>query len=307
VRKKEIQMSVKRIASRVIYERHRWIGGQSSVAQTKEHAMKQNGHCRATAGTAKTVETRQTRAVVLRRILAGVVVSAVGIATLVVGAESAAAAGTFNTTGSVNVRSGPGTNYGVVAGEPSGASFSLICQWQNGTRVGGNATWDRVQFSNGVTGAISDYWTTTPSWNSYAPGTPDCTQTPPVPTGLPAGARNIGYNPFAAHYSNQCTYYAEERMHSQTARYMPVYGNAYQWAGQARTGGWTVGTTAAVNAVAVFPAGAFGSSVGHVAWVIGLGTGTLYIQDYNWNWVGAHVTTHWVSIPAGTQYIYSNR
>ena len=73
------------------------------------------------------------------------------------------------------------------------------------------------------------------------------------------------------------------------------------------TGGWTVGTAAAVNAVAVFPAGAFGSSVGHVAWVIGLGTGTLYIQDYNWNWVGAHVTTHWVSIPSGTQFIYSDR
>ena len=88
-------------------------------------------------------------------------------------------------------------------------------------------------------------------------------------------ARDIGYNPFAAHYGNQCTYYAEERMHSQTGRYMPVYGNAYQWATQAAAGGWTVGTTPATNSVAVFPAGAFGSSVGHVAWVIAVGSGTV--------------------------------
>jgi uncharacterized protein YraI len=176
-------MNVKRIASRIIYESHRWIGGQSSVSQTKEHGMNQNVHCRATVQTASPVEIRQAWATLLRRVIAGVAVSAVGVATLVVGAESATAAGTFKTTGSVNVRSGPGTNYGVVAGEPSGAGFSLICQWQNGTNVNGNATWDRVQFGNGVTGAISDYWTTTPSWNSYAPGTPDCTQTPPAPTG----------------------------------------------------------------------------------------------------------------------------
>jgi surface antigen len=244
-----------------------------------------------------------------RRAAGGLTVAAIAAGTMLALAGPASAAGTYNTTGSVNVRSGPGTNYAVVAGEPNGASFALICQWQNGTNVNGNATWDRVQFGNGVVGAVSDYWTTTPSWNNYAPGTPDCNAPAPQPppTGLPASARNIGYNPFAANYSNQCTYYAEERMHGQTGRYMPVYGNAYQWAVQARSGGWTVGTAPAVNAVAVFPIGAFHSTVGHVAWIIGVGAGTLYIQDYNWNMVGAHVTTHWVNIPAGTQYIYSDR
>jgi hypothetical protein len=57
----------------------------------------------------------------------------------------------------------------------------------------------------------------------------------------------------------------------------------------------------------VFPAGAFGSSVGHVAWVVDYTSSSLRIMDYNWNWVGAKVTDHWVSIPAGTQYIYSDR
>jgi hypothetical protein len=59
--------------------------------------------------------------------------------------------------------------------------------------------------------------------------------------------------------------------------------------------------------VAVFPAGALGSSVGRVGFVVGLGTGWLLIYDYNWNHVGAVVTTHWVSIRAGTQFIYSDR
>ena len=133
---------------------------------------------------------------------------------------------------------------------------------------------------------------------------PGCTS---QPTGLPATARNIGYNPFAARYSDQCTYYAEQRMANQTSRYMPVYGNAYQWGTQARAGGWTVGTTPAVNSVVVFPAGSFGSSVGHVAWVVAVSGNQLRIQDYNWNWVGARVTDHWVTVPSGTQYIYSDR
>lgn len=133
---------------------------------------------------------------------------------------------------------------------------------------------------------------------------PGCT---PQPSGLPASARNIGYNPFAASFSNQCTYYAEQRMANHTGRYMPVYGHAYQWAAQARSGGWTVGSAPAVNSVVVFPAGSFGSSNGHVAWVVAVSGNSLRIQDYNWNWVGARVTDHWVTAPGGTQYIYSDR
>jgi hypothetical protein len=89
------------------------------------------------------------------------------------------AAGAYRTTASVNVRSGPGTGYPIIGTEPSGAQFTLQCQWQGGTSVNGNATWDNVTFGNGLSGAITDYYTTTPSWNSYAPGTGACGSNPP--------------------------------------------------------------------------------------------------------------------------------
>jgi uncharacterized protein YraI len=43
-------------------------------------------------------------------------------------ATPAAAAGNYSTTGTVNVRYGPTTGYGVITTEPSGAGFTLICQ-----------------------------------------------------------------------------------------------------------------------------------------------------------------------------------
>jgi uncharacterized protein YraI len=94
--------------------------------------------------------------------------------TLTVSAQPAVAAGTYSTTATVNVRSGPGTGYGIIGSAANGATFTLLCQWQGGTNVNGNSTWDKVTFSNGLTGAISDYYTTTPSWNSYAPNTGPC-------------------------------------------------------------------------------------------------------------------------------------
>ena len=127
------------------------------------------------------------------------------------------------------------------------------------------------------------------------------------PGGLPATARNLGYNPYAAQWRSQCTYFAEQRMAERTGRFMPVTGNAYEWPGQARAGGWTVGSSPAVNAVVAFPRYSFGSQYGHVAWVIGVSGNSLYIQDYNWNGVGAQMTQHWVTAPGGTQYIYSDR
>lgn len=127
------------------------------------------------------------------------------------------------------------------------------------------------------------------------------------PARPPATARNIGYNPFAARYSSQCTYFAEQRMAERTGLFMPVTGHAYQWPSQARAGGWTVGSNPALNSVVSFPAGSFGSSVGHVAWVTGISGNRIYVEDYNWNFVGAQITRHWVTVPAGTQYIYSDR
>src|SRR6185503_17280365 len=112
-----------------------------------------------------------------RTLVAGLAAAACTATVLTVTAAPAAAAGTYATTAVVNVRSGPGTGYGVVGSAGNGASFTLICQWQGGTNINGNATWDKVSFANGLTGAIADYYTTTPSWNSYAPGTGPCGST----------------------------------------------------------------------------------------------------------------------------------
>ena len=207
------------------------------------------------------------------------------------------------TANGVALRSGPGTNYPVLQRVNAGTPIDIVCQIQNGPSVGGNRTYDKLSGSQW----LPDYYTSTPSFNSYAPGLGDCNAPQPTTGHPPATAQNIGYNPFQAHYSNQCTYYAEMRMAQQTGMYMPVTGNAYQWADQARAGGWTVGTIPAINSVVVFPAGSFQSSVGHVAFVVSIAGSTLRIQDYNWKYVGATVTDHWVTVPAGTQYIYSDK
>jgi hypothetical protein len=109
-----------------------------------------------------------------RLLTTGLLTAGLVVATLAISDQPAAAAGTYSTTGSINVRYGPSTGYPVITTATYGAGFTLICQWQGGTNVNGNATWDEVRFGNGVVGAISDYWTTTPSWNNYAPGTGGC-------------------------------------------------------------------------------------------------------------------------------------
>jgi surface antigen len=137
-------------------------------------------------------DTERDSVPLLRRAAGVAAVAVVASGTILAFAAPASAVGTYSTTGAVNVRSGPGTTYPIVGSAPSGAAFTLVCQTQSGTNVNGNSTWDRVQFSNGVSGTIADYWTTTPSWNSYAPGTPDCNVAPPPPAaGSPIGGVNM--------------------------------------------------------------------------------------------------------------------
>lgn len=114
----------------------------------------------------------------------------VTVTVIAAGAAPSLAAGTYSTTAIVNVRTGPGTGYPFVDKEPAGAQFTLQCQWQGGTNVNGNATWDKVTFANGVTGSITDYYTTTPSWNSYAPGTGACGSGSPAPP--PSSTGSLG-------------------------------------------------------------------------------------------------------------------
>ena len=124
---------------------------------------------------------------------------------------------------------------------------------------------------------------------------------------LASGRLDIRVNPFALTYGDRSTYYAESRMAQQTGKFMPVYGQPYQWAAQARLGGWTVGSKPEANAVAVFPRNAFGLPDGHVGWVTEVKGREVRIQDYDWNGVGATVTDHWVQIVPGTQFVYADR
>lgn len=124
---------------------------------------------------------------------------------------------------------------------------------------------------------------------------------------LAGGRASIGFNPFAVGYGDQDTYYAESRMAQQTGKFMPVYGQAYQWPGEAKLGGWTVGNRAELNAVAVFPRGTFGLPQGHAGWVVAVKGHQVRIQDYNWRGVGATVTDHWVQVVPGTTFIYADR
>jgi hypothetical protein len=84
---------------------------------------------------------------------------------------AAADAGPYYTLArpSLYTRSGPGVQYAVTGSLPYRTPFTVVCQ-QPGSNVGGNVMWDRLP-----SGAwIADYWTTTPSYNSYIPGVPDC-------------------------------------------------------------------------------------------------------------------------------------
>lgn len=110
----------------------------------------------------------------------------------------------------------------------------------------------------------------------------------------------ISYNPFYPNYVSQCTWRAEDLMHSATGLYMPVYGNAGTWANAAGAQGWTVGTSPETPSVMVMQyANGYkywywnGSqwmqtsinTVGHVAWVTNIGENgaMVYVIDRNWN------------------------
>jgi hypothetical protein len=79
-----------------------------------------------------------------------------------------------------NVRSGPGTGYGVVGGVAEGQSVTVSCQ-QYGTTVNGNNVWD---YLSGQGGYVSDFYVLT-GYDGRHPGLPLCGSTPP-----PSGVRD---------------------------------------------------------------------------------------------------------------------
>lgn len=193
-------------------------------------------------------------------------------------ASTALAAGTYSVTGdTLTVRSGPGTSYAPVGTVHRGNVFTLACQYQNGTSVGGNATWDRVTFAGGLSGVIADYWTSTPSFNSFAPGTGDCTAPAPGPAVTPQMQRAAAWataeknspdptwsDHFSHAWSGWCEQFAEQA-EGFTFQFASATAH-YQW--QAARGRIHTDASPPVGAV-VFYGGSNG--FGHVAISIGGG------------------------------------
>lgn len=86
-------------------------------------------------------------------------------------AQPASASVRYATVGDgLALRAGPGTQYSVLRRVNNGTPLDIVCQVQGGTNIGGNATWDKLTGGEWV----ADYFTTSPSFNSYAPGLGDC-------------------------------------------------------------------------------------------------------------------------------------
>jgi hypothetical protein len=122
---------------------------------------------------------------VRRRLLTSLAAGALAVATLLTAAAPAQAGITgYAVTGTggagLAVRTNP-TDPGApaVAVLADGTYFTAECAVR-GRNVNGNTVWHRI--SAPANGWISDYYTTTPGFNQYIPGEPDCGSSPP-PTG----------------------------------------------------------------------------------------------------------------------------
>jgi surface antigen len=90
-------------------------------------------------------------------------------------------------------------------------------------------------------------------------------------------------------YTRECTSFVAWRINNDahvafTNQYGGVtWGNAGNWANAARQVGVPVDSTPVVGSVAVFPGNVDGAGeLGHVAWVTGVGNGTITVEDYNY-------------------------
>jgi hypothetical protein len=198
-----------------------------------------------------------------------------GALALAATAGSAAAAGNYSTTAAVNVRQSAGTGGALIRTEPNGASFSLNCQVQNSTNINGNATWDNVSFSDGTVCYITDYFTTSPSFNSYAPGTSACNTSAPGVTAQMQNAANWAIaeknsvdptwsDHFGHPWSGYCEQFVEQA--EGFAFRFPSATADYQW--EANNGRIHTDTNPPVGALTFYDGG---GGLGHVAVSIGGG------------------------------------
>lgn len=100
-----------------------------------------------------------------------------------------------------------------------------------------------------------------------------------------------GFSSSNTYQPGQCTWHVKN-----LASWVPnSWGDASNWGYNARADGYTVSSTARVGAVAW--------RSGHVAYVVGVGIGTVTVSEMNYNWVPFSKRT--ITIPASRyQYIY---
>jgi surface antigen len=96
--------------------------------------------------------------------------------------------------------------------------------------------------------------------------------------------------------NRECTSFAAWALSSRNGFNMPFNANARDWGTQAAARGYAVNSTPAIGSIAWSGPG------DHVAWVAAVGTGTVFIEEYNYDYHG-HYHDRWV--PTGMfQYIH---
>jgi len=76
----------------------------------------------------------------------------------------------YRVTDVVRQRSGPGTSFATRGFVHNGQQVLITCQVRSGSVINGTGIWDRL--SDGT--YVTDYYMTTPSFNSFSPGLPRC-------------------------------------------------------------------------------------------------------------------------------------
>ena len=91
----------------------------------------------------------------------------------------------------------------------------------------------------------------------------------PSPTADRITGQTLKHNPYAARYSDQCTFGAQEKFHEYTGEYLNIGSSAHLWSSEAAARGWTTALDAQAHAVVVFQPGVQGAdrTYGHVGWV----------------------------------------
>lgn len=80
------------------------------------------------------------------------------------------AAHLYRVTDMVRQRSGPGTNFATVGFLADGQQIGIACQARSSSIINGTGIWDRLSDGSYVT----DYYTTTPAFNTFSPGLSHC-------------------------------------------------------------------------------------------------------------------------------------